>query len=86
MHLAYEEKGDAPKKCASHILVKGDTHCGGASPFYLTCKKEYLQIILHGILLVPTRIMTVGTHMHTYVYQWPRAGLAQEAPRGARAV
>jgi hypothetical protein len=33
----------------SHILVKGDAHCRGASPFYLICtKKEGLQIILHG--------------------------------------
>jgi hypothetical protein len=33
----------------SHILVKGDTHCRGASPFYSICKKkESLQIILQG--------------------------------------
>jgi hypothetical protein len=31
----------------SHILLKGDTCCGGVSPFYLVCKKA-LQIILHG--------------------------------------
>jgi hypothetical protein len=73
-------------KCVSRILLNGDARCGGVSPLYLICKKEYLQINLHGILLAPTCSMTVGTHTRKHVYQWPSAGLAQEAPRGAQAV
>jgi hypothetical protein len=33
-------------------------------------KKEYLQIILHGMPLAPTHSMPVGTHTRTYVCQW----------------
>jgi hypothetical protein len=49
-------------------------------------KKEYLQIILHGILLVPTRSVLVGTHTWRNVYKWTHVGSAQEAPHGAQAV
>jgi hypothetical protein len=33
-------KGDASMKHAFHILVKGNSRCGDASPFYLICKKR----------------------------------------------
>jgi hypothetical protein len=56
-------KGDVPMKLSSHILVKGEVRCGGASPFYLICKKkEYLYIILHGILLTLTPSVPIGMH------------------------
>jgi hypothetical protein len=49
---------------------KGDTRYGGVSHFsgmhvsflHNMHKKEYLQIILHGMPLAPTRSMPVGTH------------------------
>jgi hypothetical protein len=54
--LLSEEEGDAPLKCASRIL-------GTRVSFLLNMhKKEYLQIILHGVPLVPTRSLPVGTH------------------------
>jgi hypothetical protein len=30
---------DTPMKCASHILLNGDAHCGDASRFYFICKE-----------------------------------------------
>jgi hypothetical protein len=54
------------------------------APFLLIMhKKEYPQIILHGMPLAPTRSMPVGTHTRTYVCQWARTGPTQDAPRGA---
>jgi hypothetical protein len=38
-------KGDVPMKLSSHILVKGEVRCGGASPFYLICKKKNTYIL-----------------------------------------
>jgi hypothetical protein len=73
-------------KHASRILAKGDACCRGASPFYLVYEKEYLQIILHGILLAPTCSMLVGTHTYKYVCQWTLVGPVQEALCGAQAV
>jgi hypothetical protein len=54
--LLYEEKGDMLTKCASRI--------SGTLVFFLLNmhKKEYLQIILHGMPLVPTRSMPIDTH------------------------
>jgi hypothetical protein len=54
-HALSEEKGDAPTKCASHIL-------GTRISFLLNMHKKYLQIILHGMPLAPTHSMPVGTH------------------------
>jgi hypothetical protein len=82
--------------CNAHLVSqeKGDTRYGGTScisgthiSFLLNMRnKQYLQIILHGMPLAPTRSMPVGTHTQTYVCQRARTGLAQEAPRGAQAV
>jgi hypothetical protein len=55
-------KGDVPIERASRILLKGDARCGGASPFYLICKKA-LQIILHGNAPCAS---TRGAHWHGY--------------------
>jgi hypothetical protein len=50
---------------------KGETRVVEARlPFTSYAKKEYLQIILQRILLVPTRSMTVGSHTRMYVCQW----------------
>jgi hypothetical protein len=68
VHLISEEKGDAPMKHASRISRIR------ISLLLNMHKKEYLHIILHRILLVPTRNMPVGTHTHTYVCQPARAG------------
>jgi hypothetical protein len=48
--------------------------------------KEYLQIILHEILLAPTHNMPAGLDTCMYVCQRARAGLAPEAPCGAQDV
>jgi hypothetical protein len=56
-------KGDAPTECASCIFVKGDAHCAGASTFYLICKKmKAYKLFSTGMLLVPTQ------HAHWYAY------------------
>jgi hypothetical protein len=83
-----KQKGDAPTEHVSHILVRGDTHCGGASPFYSICTQkrkpaEYFP-------------RECSLHQHT---TWPlahiracmcanghSAGPVQEAPREAHAV
>jgi hypothetical protein len=62
-----KKKGDALPLRASRVLLNGDACCGGASPLYFICKKEYIQIILHRILLAPIGNMTFGTHTQTYV-------------------
>jgi hypothetical protein len=50
---------------------KGETRVVEARlPFTSYAKKEYLQIILQRILLVPTHSMTVGSHTRMYVCQW----------------
>jgi hypothetical protein len=75
---------------------------GRVSFFLNMHKKEYLQLFsmrcplrqhvacllahIHELMCVPTCSMLVGTHTQTYVCQWARAGLEQEAPRGAQAV
>jgi hypothetical protein len=46
-------------------------------------KKEFLQIILHRILLVPTHNMLVGTHMSRMCANGHPVGPVQEAPHGA---
>jgi hypothetical protein len=60
-HIIFEEKGDAPTKHVSRI---SRTHI---SLLLNMQPKEYLQIILHRILLAPIRNMHVGTHTCTYV-------------------
>jgi hypothetical protein len=49
-------------------------------------KKEYLQIIFHGILLAPTCRMPVGMSTCMYVCQQTRVVPVQEAQHGAQAV
>jgi hypothetical protein len=81
-------KADMPTECAFHILVKGDAHCGGASPFYLICTKKESPTDYSprecslrrnaGYLLARIRQM--------YLYQWSPSGPAQEAPYGAQPV
>jgi hypothetical protein len=60
-HIIFEEKGDAPKKHVSRISRTRISLLLNMQP------KEYLQIILHRILLAPIRNMHVGTHTRTYV-------------------
>jgi hypothetical protein len=55
--LVSEEKGDAPIKCVSHIL---GTHISLLLNMH---KKECPQIILHEILLAPTRTCLLE-HIH----------------------
>jgi hypothetical protein len=81
--IFYEEKGRCANETRVSHLTKGRQALWRCVSPLLNMKKEYLQIILHGILPVPTRIMTIGTHTCTYVYQRPRVGLVLEAPRGA---
>jgi hypothetical protein len=69
-----------PTQCASRIL---GTH---VSLLLKMHKKECLQIILHGILLVPTRNMPVGTHTSCMCANGHSMGPMQEAPCGAQAV
>jgi hypothetical protein len=75
-----EEKGDTPTQHTSHISGTR------VSPLLNIHKKEYLQIILHGILLAPTHNMPIGTHTCKYVCQWACVGPAQESLYGAQAV
>jgi hypothetical protein len=43
-HVSHLSKGDVPTERVSHILINGDTRCGGTSPFYLICTKKVRPI------------------------------------------
>jgi hypothetical protein len=49
-------------------------------------KKECLQIILHVILLAPTRNMPVGTHTSRMCANGHPVGPVQQEPCGAQAI
>jgi hypothetical protein len=64
------------RACRTHVshLSKGRRALWRHVSALLNMWKEYLQVIIHGIHLAPTRNMTVVTHTRTYVRQWAQRG------------
>jgi hypothetical protein len=56
--LSGEEKDNVPTERVSRILVKGDVHCEGTSPFYL--RKPY-RLFSKGMVLAPAPGVPIGS-------------------------
>jgi hypothetical protein len=77
-------KGDVPIERASCILLKGDACCGGASPFYLICKKSPTDYSPRECSLRQHAGCPLARIHQTYLCQRSPSGPAQEAPCGAQ--